>query len=322
MFGCLLCCACCSCGTGCKENIVNNSKWMQNIDDNQLINMIAIPGTHDSCAISGSRYRSFKLLTLGCIPFVACQKMTVDEQLRSGIRFLDLRCTVVNNTFYMQHGIIGVNTKFEGVMETMTHFLTTNPSEVILIRIGQEKPPQDNSTKTFAEVFYDYYTNYKNYFYDGNGEILPAIKELRGKIFVMRDFDLTGNQDVITALSNLQVYSSNIAQPDWNYSPTRVHEIYTLFTQSTQPHDNKFILNYFSMVGVPDPTTTGWWQPTYWWNYWHYPPVETSKLTNSIIFEIKPPQYAVCIFDFPTQQEINECINLNNFPVVQILPIH
>jgi len=60
---------------------VDNSRWMAGLPDNTPASLFSIPGTHNSASYAATRYRvSGK-----------CQKWNIYEQLRAGIRYLDLR---------------------------------------------------------------------------------------------------------------------------------------------------------------------------------------------------------------------------------------
>ncbi|KAK4450733.1 phosphatidylinositol-specific phospholipase [Podospora aff. communis PSN243] len=112
------------------------SSWMSFIPDSTPLSRITIPGTHDSCARSN-------------IPFVRTQYLSVTQQLRLGIRFLDLRLRLhSNSTLFCYHGGVPLNLPrrlpFTSVMTEVFNFLTAHPSETILISIDNDDPsPRD-----------------------------------------------------------------------------------------------------------------------------------------------------------------------------------
>ncbi|MGA0846114.1 MAG: phosphatidylinositol-specific phospholipase C domain-containing protein, partial [Luteolibacter sp.] len=94
------------------------SKWMSQIDNSMPISRITIPGTHDS----GARLEPF--------PATAkCQTHTIAEQLDYGIRFLDMRCRHIGDSFAIHHGPIYQEIFFGEVLTQVYEFLDANPSE-------------------------------------------------------------------------------------------------------------------------------------------------------------------------------------------------
>ncbi|KAG1926597.1 PLC-like phosphodiesterases superfamily protein [Pimephales promelas] len=61
-------------------NLPANDKigWMETLDDDKLISTLTIPGTHDALALYGG-------------PFAKCQAWSLEDQLKAGIRYFDLR---------------------------------------------------------------------------------------------------------------------------------------------------------------------------------------------------------------------------------------
>ncbi len=62
-----------------------NRRWREKIDPQTALTSLTIPGTHDSGANGG--------------PLIECQSWSIREQLDAGIRFLDVRCRHIQNTF-------------------------------------------------------------------------------------------------------------------------------------------------------------------------------------------------------------------------------
>lgn len=60
--------------------MVNYNSWMKGIGDDTYLSKLSIPGTHNSAAYH-------KLAP----PSVQCQGENISEQLRHGVRFLDIR---------------------------------------------------------------------------------------------------------------------------------------------------------------------------------------------------------------------------------------
>ena len=69
----------------------DNSSWMMALDDDASLNSISIPGTHDSGALHSLAEISGK-----------CQSLSIEEQLKIGVRFLDIRLQLVGDELNLQ----------------------------------------------------------------------------------------------------------------------------------------------------------------------------------------------------------------------------
>jgi hypothetical protein len=109
--------------------------WMANFHDSTQIGDINIPGTHDSAAIT---------TTLGT-PY-ACHDLSITEQLKYGIRLLDIRLKVAKDdnsdiNFVTCHGKIGSKIglnefqTFPSLLDECKNFLKRNLTEVIIMSI-------------------------------------------------------------------------------------------------------------------------------------------------------------------------------------------
>ena len=78
--------------------------WMKNLSDNTLISEMIIPGTHDSGAMHSLFDVSGK-----------CQDMKISDQLKIGVRFLDIRLQLLNNELVVVHSFVDQNLKFSKV---------------------------------------------------------------------------------------------------------------------------------------------------------------------------------------------------------------
>lgn len=147
------------------------SRWMSTLDDNKKLTELSIPGTHESCATKNV-YNS------------QCQDMSLEEQLNKGIRFLDIRCRHFKNKFEIHHGPVYMDMDFGDVLRICKRFLAQNPTETILMSVKSEYDEAEN-TRSFAETFKDrYLKEYGDCFYEKSS--VPALKEARGKIFLMK----------------------------------------------------------------------------------------------------------------------------------------
>lgn len=149
-----------------------NAKWMSRLSDELTLAQISLPGTHDSGALHNG----------ASFGFAKCQSWSVRDQLRAGIRFLDIRCRHLDDRFHIYHGIIDQQLTFAEVRDTCRDFLVKNPSECIVMSVKRESTPTNNS-RSFAATFRALTKN--------DGELwhidteTPKLSSVRGKIVLV-----------------------------------------------------------------------------------------------------------------------------------------
>lgn len=120
--------------------------------------------------------------------FGKCQDIPIERQLQIGVRYLDIRCHLKEETFVIKHGPIDQKMTFTDVLNRCSSFLMQNPSEVIVMKVKEEYGPQGGSSN-FASVFKRYSSNYSNLFYRSNTvKVIPTLGAARGKIILLKDF--------------------------------------------------------------------------------------------------------------------------------------
>lgn len=158
--------------------------WMSSIDDEEKLFRLSLIGTHGSAAKHGGF-------------LVKNQTLTIRQQLDAGIRLFDLRLGQWRNKLYLYHGIIYQKKSFVAVLKDMKTFLRDNPTEVLVVRIRQERSAR-YSDISFADNVLREVQDYKEYFYQRNKSLNQVtLKDLRKKIVLLRDFNSQGE------LSNL-----------------------------------------------------------------------------------------------------------------------
>lgn len=101
------------------------SDWMSKVPCATLLNEMWIPGTHDTMADNGG-------------DLAECQKWSVQQQLQSGIRVLDLRAKHDADALPCFHGIIPLHHDFKDAVSDLEQFVTEHPKEAVFVRIKQE----------------------------------------------------------------------------------------------------------------------------------------------------------------------------------------
>ncbi|XP_048009876.1 1-phosphatidylinositol phosphodiesterase-like [Megalobrama amblycephala] len=140
--------------------------WMETLDDEKLISKITIPGTHESLALHGG-------------PLAECQSWSLENQLKAGIRYFDLR--VSGFELIVMHGPIYQHTTLSEVLITIRKFLSEFTTETVLVRV---KPifPMKGKVQNLVE---NEIKNAKDIWVKPS---VPRIGEVRGKIvFVQKN---------------------------------------------------------------------------------------------------------------------------------------
>ncbi|HEX5220507.1 MAG TPA: phosphatidylinositol-specific phospholipase C domain-containing protein [Verrucomicrobiae bacterium] len=156
--------------------------WMRWVPDSTLLSDLSIPGTHDTMALYGG-------------DLVETQSLTLRRQLNAGIRVLDIRCRHIEDVFAIHHGVVFQNAYFgTDVLKVCYEFLRDNPTETILMRVGDAGvPDEQDCTRDYDETF-QWYRDNTTYgsciFIDPAGyDTIHTLGAVRGKVVILDEFD-------------------------------------------------------------------------------------------------------------------------------------
>ncbi|MCR4610322.1 MAG: InlB B-repeat-containing protein [Lachnospiraceae bacterium] len=199
-------------GTDTDPEKLQGSNWMSLISDDRYLNEINIPGTHDA-AMAGVEGGTI----LGDVSkgYARTQSMYIADQLKSGVRMLDIRMTNAkkfepsDDRVYIVHGQgvsfldmryfatkDGKDYYLWDVLDDVTNFLRNNPTETILLELGYEYNSGDEArTYEKAQRHLNIYENRinpstgKSYIYTENGSniitTMPKLRDTRGQIVIL-----------------------------------------------------------------------------------------------------------------------------------------
>ena len=182
---------------------VDSSTWMNKLDDRVTLTSLAIPGSHDTCAIY-----DFLIATTS-----AAQDIPLYEQLDRGVRFLDIRISKQKDgTLGIYHGIKYMYIDFEDVVNICIDFLKNNPSEFILMMVKEEVFRSSGSGKSFTDDLYkiisenaSYWANPKEWEEHKSYPYPNDISYLRGKILLFRDY----TESSLGTTPSINIYNGN-----------------------------------------------------------------------------------------------------------------
>ena len=229
------------------------SDWMSGLQDNISISKISIPGTHDSGAMREVPSNSGTAKT---------QNLTINEQLNAGVRFLDIRCRHIDNSFAIHHGAIYQNLNFDDVLNACYAFLDSHPTEMIVMSVKEEYNAS-NTTRTFEKTFDSYVQ--KNPSKWDLGNTIPNLGAVRGKIRLLRRFSAETSKgiDASSWADNTTFEINNSAAPlkvqDYyqvSNNDDKWTKISTLFNEAKNDTSGKLFINFTSgykplIFGIP-----------------------------------------------------------------------
>ncbi|WYZ46265.1 hypothetical protein EsH8_IX_000490 [Colletotrichum jinshuiense] len=166
----------------------DHAEWMRAIPDDTNITSLSIPGTHDTMTYDLSNQ------------VFQCQNHNLSSQLHAGMRYLDIRGRLVNDSIQIYHASMFTGHSYAEVLETVFDFLDDHPSETVVMRLKEEGRPLGQNTMTFEDAFNYYLHNStitspgaKQHFRTHNPrQPFPTLGSLRGKIFLLQNFPSKG----------------------------------------------------------------------------------------------------------------------------------
>lgn len=151
--------------------------WLAQLGNNMLISDLSIPGTHDTAAFNAS-------------PISKTQNLNILQQLKAGVRFLDIRCRHYEDKFYLHHGREFLGMEFDtAVLAVCKSYLQAFPTECIILSVKSEHTDTDN-TSSFQECFARYQQASEAaglQWYLGCD--IPKLGDVRGKVVLFRRFE-------------------------------------------------------------------------------------------------------------------------------------
>ena len=259
--------------------------WMKEIPDNIKISELTIPGTHDSC--------TYQIKGLGILVSFAAktQSWNLEEQMKAGLRYFDIRLRSYNNTLHCFHGPIDLGQTFDSILKTSSSFINANKSEGLIMQIVSEYDDKD-CTKSMEQMYQEYTKGYKNMIIEYNNEKIPTMGEIRGKLFFIKI--MKGSTSHISHFHIQNSWSCNTIQQIGK----KIKKIRTQFQRATVSKENRtgdFFLNYLSSSS----------------DYIMMSPLAAAKKCNKIAFDYKG-RMGIVLADFPGEGLI-EYLILQNF---------
>ncbi|HEY1548385.1 MAG TPA: phosphatidylinositol-specific phospholipase C [Kofleriaceae bacterium] len=149
--------------------------WMAGQPDSASLNALTLPGTHDTMAL----YEP----ALGT---AQAQTLDLADQYAAGVRYVDIRCVDVDDSFGIYHGPEYEKASFDDVIDTTLQFLDDHPTETIVMSVKQEAD-NNGATQSFEATFDGYVAKQPDRWYTNDS--VPTLGDVRGNIVLLRRFD-------------------------------------------------------------------------------------------------------------------------------------
>lgn len=310
-----------------EQRAADNADWMSALRDNARLSELSVPGTHDSMSHRGN---------LSFVDNTRTQTMNLQQQLESGIRYIDIRVKYTETGFPLHHGIVYLGYDFEDVLKTVQIFLKQHPGETIIMRLKQEN--SSASDPQMKAVFDTYYERYQNLFWKPTGEKDPTLGSMRGKLVLLSDvlsLNLYGlnyrdldTQDYYDLGTNWDLYTK------WEKVKAHAKKVDVMNSGVTLNHlsaGSAGVMPYFVASGHSSPQTgaprllTGLTEPGFSSYYPDFPRVGQVGELSSIAFEGINTLFAdlvtskgvsktgIVAADFPGERLIDGIIKCNDY---------
>lgn len=190
---------------------VTGSNWMSAADGSAPITSLTVPGTHGSA----TQYVTAPIIS-------RTQSLSVAEQLRTGVRYLDICLKKTETGFAAVNGtascksdgsIFAEDLTASKLIEYCRDFLQSNPTETVLFRLTEN----GDGNKAFFTSFYELYIkNSRELWFTENR--IPLLDEVRGKIILLRTVgaDAESFDDSDSGI-NFQLYPDIDSREQYDY---------------------------------------------------------------------------------------------------------
>lgn len=274
--------------------VADTSAWMRDIADSAKLCSFSIVGTHDSGASQSGAYYS-----LG-----QNQTYRIANQLKLGVRFLDIRLVLKKGTLTVHHGVINMKTTFAEVVEDCREFLHNNPSECVLLCVKRESG-DDIAEAVEAQIAQD-----GDLWYTQND--IPTLGEVRGKIVLFRRFET----DRPIGVNLTDDFRDNCAFAIGGSAPCYVQDYYKLETNDNLPVKWEKILDAFAYANSAQDTYVINFTSAYTDKIFGLPEVKkTAEYIHAqykaLTAEWSKGNYGIVLFDYIDQDLARDLIATN-----------
>lgn len=274
----------------CLSQEIDTMNWTSQFPDSTRLTSLLIPGSHDSA--TGNGQAAFQ-------SFWKTQDLTIAEQLKAGVRFIDLR---INSGMKTCHGKAEFEYTAQNVLNDICNFLEKNKNEFVICLIKQEDRKDGENDLEFQLKLSDLLNSDRVYSHTFHGNLKNIrLKDIRGKIIILnRSFSEVKNKVEPWYGSDFHIVNGIIAVQD-NYKASIKHKK-NIVEAFYDKYVNKDIIgiNFNTCPGIsiiPNPRKAS---------------NELNKNMKRIISENKSKMRGIIVLDYG--ESLYEDIIMYNFP--------
>ena len=210
----------------------SRSKWMSLIRDSVKLSELAIPGTHDSASWTVKTDHT----DTQCINF--------ENQLKYGIRFFDIGVRHISDGLTLHRGHFYLSMGLNDFLDDVNGFLDSNPTEIIIIGLKQEKSDGGENTRSMSDTLDAYLNGNRRFLREWKSSI--TVGEARGKFIIMSNFWAFDDHGL--NYNNFYVQDDSYLTTNWDLYG-RWESIWQHLSDARSGDKNSFYINYLSGYG-------------------------------------------------------------------------
>lgn len=229
----------------------DTSTWMKAYPDNTLITHMNIPGTHDAATWNYSQATQEVLEPITALNGISevdpnnfrCQNKSLINMLNDGIRAFDLRYAhdVTNTTLVFWHsiGLQSQTATLDSLLFAFYNWLESHSSEALFLSFQFEgnSIPNSNNDLSVQTLLYNALTSPAAKHYIAQSNTLSTLATARGKITLLRRFDL----DLLPESQTADLPGLEFSPNDWTVNGANISLSY-----SSSPNSIAHIQDYYS----------------------------------------------------------------------------
>ncbi|KAL2079937.1 hypothetical protein ACEWY4_023730 [Coilia grayii] len=255
-----------------------NPAWMADIPSSRPLSEVTMPGTHNTMALYGGG-------------LAECQSWPLAQQLRAGVRFLDVRVRHVSGNLTIHHGISYQYAHFGDVLQGVAAFLKEYPSETVLMRLREEL----SETRDIYGAVVRYIHSHASWDLLWNSRRVPTMGEARGRLIILQEF---AGPALGMLYSSLRI-ADHWQVPSLDHVPEKWENVYKHLEKAMVGDMSRIYLTYASGASI---------------RTWPY---ALARRINPLLYDYltaragTPRRYGIITTDFPGAHLVRTIISFN-----------